>query len=628
MRPASLLHLVPALLALALPSASQASTLLLDAANFPRHESGLPVGSGWLLEQPGRIACAFETTEPGRYQIALNLRGTDALGEWPRFRLRFNGALLAETSATSAEWRSHLFTAELEPGPQLLELHFLNALADPLQPRSLLVHSLLVVAPGDSAPTALDAEAFATLLRERNDALLAAADQRIADQRTGPLTVVVTDPGGQPIPGIPVRIRLVRHAFDFGAHAPTGAFEAAPGEVDSDWKAFVRERFRSVAAGELMRWSYQQPEPETHHEKPLENLLAWAAAEGLAVHADQLFQEDPGSVPAWAAALPPEDFRRAALQRARTQTRRHRGTIAQWNVIAGILPGGPLRERMGASAYRQLLHETKAPAPSATLSVDAEVLSGGARLETYLQLLRDLLAEGAPLDAIGIQLQASSTPDPRHLQEALDALAELKLPLLVTDLRADLPDSAARTEALATLARLTFAHPAVRGIRFGGLSDPEGHLTPAAGDVERLLDERWGTREELPTDDNGRIETRSYQGDVEIAVEAPGWISQTVRTQLGREGKLVDLTLQPDPAAHAPTEPENPEPPAEETQSAAPAEPEAQPAKAEETEKPKAEEVPAKSKRRSIFRRDRSPLPRPTPPKTEVIDDLDEPIGY
>ena len=82
--------------------------------------------------------------------------------------------------------------------------------------------------------------------------------------------------------------------------------------------------------------------------------------------------------------------------------------------------------------------------------------------------MRELLSNGAPVDAIGVQghfKDAEKNVNPVQVFEKFDSLAELGLPIWVSEFDVSQWDEAARAKHLSYFLHAAFSHPSVEGLK-------------------------------------------------------------------------------------------------------------------------------------------------------------------
>merc|ERR1711971_271910 len=125
------------------------------------------------------------------------------------------------------------------------------------------------------------------------------------------------------------------------------------------------------------------------------------------------------------------------------------------------------------------------------------------RFELYQQQIRDLLAEGAPIDAIGVQahIGGEDLVDVVRIKYHIDLLwEEFKLPIWVTEFdwngngNAGWGDHTVHAEQLENFYRLMFSHEGVDGIlmwRLDIIDEMSGEPNKAGLEYIRLTQEEW-----------------------------------------------------------------------------------------------------------------------------------------
>ena len=190
----------------------------------------------------------------------------------------------------------------------------------------------------------------------------------------------------------------------------------------------------------------------------------------------------------------------------------------------------------------------------------------------YYRQIRDTLASGGRIDAIGMQYHVLDSQhdrawkssenyyNPKILWETLDLYGSFDLPIQITEITIpaysnDPKDEQNQAELLEKLYTLWFAHPNVEQIIYWNLvdgyahlwsSDPDeiaasqGNMTvgenqyyggllrfdmtpkPAYYTLKRLLDEEWHTEETVTSDENGVASFRGFYGEYTVEVEVDG----------------------------------------------------------------------------------------------------------
>ena len=305
-------------------------------------------------------------------------------------------------------------------------------------------------------------------------------DESIRQVRMGTL-VIETAPGAE------VRVEQLRHEFWFGAALANQMFSGRADERDGRQvqaglprklqrgrdreRPQVAQHGAAAGRGGLRRsWTPSSPGP-TEHEIPLRG--------------HNVFWGVPNRVQPWLKTMDddalrgdaqgPRAGRRAPLPRPVRRVRPEQRDAARQ-----LLRAAPGHRTSPATWRRGCAQED----PQAVLYLNDYDILTGRRLEDYVVHIRKFLDQGVPIGGIGVQGHLhGDTFDPAALQNALDRLAEFKLPIRVTEFNfpgqrskyygkrgARLTDEEeqAKAKALADYYRICFAHPAVEGILMWG----------------------------------------------------------------------------------------------------------------------------------------------------------------
>ena len=365
-----------------------------------------------------------------------------------------------------------------------------------------------------TSTTALLLMAVAGPLAIASDADL---DASIAKYRMGTLVI-------RTAPNAKVKVEQIRHEFWVGATLPTGIFSGRGNPDDSArFQEIFASHFNAGVPEVALKWDAMEPQKGAVNYTTLDNILAWARQKGIAMRGHCIFWGVPNHVQDWLKALSDPEFKIAVAQRGRSIAARYRDQFAEYDFNNEMMHANYYEQRFGLEFTRQMALWVKDGDPSARLFVnDYDVLTGN-RLADYVQHIQRLLDAGVPISGIGAQghLHGDSF-DAAALQNALDTLAQFKLPIRITefnfpgqrskyytgDRRAEMPpaEEQAKAEALKQYYRICFAHPSVTGIMMWGFWEganwiPQSSLykrdwtpLPAAKAYEDLVLNQWWTR--------------------------------------------------------------------------------------------------------------------------------------
>lgn len=419
----------------------------------------------------------------------------------------------------------------------------------------------------------------------------------IARHRSGDLEVRVVDRDGRAIPGAQVRMDLVRHRVLFGAHLFLVDHFQDPGRAERWAGLFGADRRRHPGAlfnaGTVaLYWRDLEPEPgrlrytaaseHIHRRPPADVAVDFGTERGLDLNGHCLAWDHPGnSLPDW---LPADQTMHAARLATRIQDlgRRYGSRIRRWDVVneAAIRMTRRVPDSVGRHDspmpvdYEHLAFRSAQASmpPEAMLMINevTPLLRDRGLADVYRSLIRDLLARGARIGAIGIQCHqwinavgGEMDFNPLQVWDELDRCAEFGLPLHISEITvAQFGDDEASQQVQAAVARrlyrLCYAHPAVHAItwwnavdgtawgpenkRNSGLLDADCRPKPAHAALDGLINGEWAPTPSANTDGAGSCVLRGTCGRTLVTV-ATGDRSGSLEVELHAEGGLAVVTV-------------------------------------------------------------------------------------
>lgn len=295
---------------------------------------------------------------------------------------------------------------------------------------------------------------------------------------------------------LPARATTLREAA-----AAAGLYVGAAGnsfEIGTPAGDLLAREFNSVTPENEMKWSELSPAPFVYDFARADALVAFAEANGLRVRGHTFVWGRPNGPTAWldadlaAAPDPAARLQDLMLDQIATVGGRYAGRIHTWDVVneplafaSGVLePGSPYQQLLGDAFLADAFRAARAADPSARLylnETNTERLAG--KFASLLALAEGLVAQGVPIDGIGLQghfLAAPRKADVVAQLRAIEALGleaeitELDLPLLLFSNAVD--PLAAQAQAYADLFSACLEVSACKGITTWGISDADTWL--------------------------------------------------------------------------------------------------------------------------------------------------------
>ena len=246
--------------------------------------------------------------------------------------------------------------------------------------------------------------------------------------------------------------------------------EVTPDNVDTTdvHSQLLMKHFGAVVPGNAMKWESTEPQEGQFTFGDGDKIVEFAGLTGMRVRGHTLVWHN--QTPAWVFQDPKDPTKPASkellLQRLKNHIQaevgHYKGQVESWDVVNEALSDktGTLRSGAEGSKWFDILgpdyiaqafrwaHEAD---PDAQLVYnDYNLESNPAKRAAALQLVKDLKAQGVPINAVGLQMHISITyPDLPQIRETIAQFAALGLKVLVTEL--DVSIYASATEAKKTV---------------------------------------------------------------------------------------------------------------------------------------------------------------------------------
>ena len=370
----------------------------------------------------------------------------------------------------------------------------------------------------------------------------AAAAERIERYRKGDIVVVARDDTGKPIPNAQVHARMKRHAFGFGT-AVAGDVIQRTDTNGQNYRDAIKKLFNRVVTENALKW----PAFESYGRQQADYMLPWFAANGIdMVRGHNVIWPGATYLPADVQNMLRASPVDAAALRARVN--QHiaavmgyaRGKVGEWDVLNEPFTNKDLQAVLGDAEMVSWFKQARDADPAVKLYInDYNILEAGGydiqHINGYSQIIRNLLAAGAPIDGIGLQSHFDSnlTP-PSRVIELIDQFAAFGKDLEVTEFDVSIADEQAQADYTRDFLTACFSHPAMKGFLVWGFWEG-AHWKPVAAMIRRdwstkpsyavwsdLIYNQWWTDVRGTTAADGTWRTRGFLGDYDIEITASG----------------------------------------------------------------------------------------------------------
>lgn len=434
-----------------------------------------------------------------------------------------------------------------------------------------LAASLLILnlACRTSATSAFENSGASTAQAAKNRAAIAAAKDAIEKHRKGEIRISVIDANGLPVPAAHLEIKQLSHEFKFGCYLKIDDLD--PAKLP-EYERHFSKVFNYAVIGTY--WDATENRRGEENWTWFDRETELALSLGLRMQAAPvLWGTSKYGTPAW---LPQEkkDLA-AALERRVKSVVTKKASVTDWEIV-----NEPLARKkdvfasLGTDDYISAAFRTaQRAAPNGRRLINEYGVFGSLAEHNYnrgryFDLVHRLLANGVPIDVIGIQAHSNGEwYEPSNVAEQFERYSSLGKPLQITEFSAQtrdyydrqsaqpisgkyregLWDDEKQAEFYREFYTIAFGNPNVEAITTWGLDDERawlpgigliderGEPKPAYRELERLINSEWKTNSEATTDKYGRVTVSGFFGKYEVTATTERGKKLSIRFTLSKD---------------------------------------------------------------------------------------------
>jgi endo-1,4-beta-xylanase len=219
-----------------------------------------------------------------------------------------------------------------------------------------------------------------------------------------------------------------------------------------EFAQIVKDNFDMLTPGNELKWPRLRPGPDSFDFADPDWMISFCEANAILVHGHNLCWNSPQSSPSWfKTTLDKSNASRYLTDHITTVMRRYAGRIDSWDVVNeptvfwskrgdGLYPGIWL-DLLGPTYIDVAFHAAAAADPKALLVLNVYDVEHGipdhdTTRRTTIALLKQLLARGVPVQAVGMEshLDASLPPGGAGLSTFIKQVRDMGLQMLITEL--------------------------------------------------------------------------------------------------------------------------------------------------------------------------------------------------
>ncbi len=383
-----------------------------------------------------------------------------------------------------------------------------------------------------------------------------AANERIKQHRRSPLSITVRDAAGNPVPDARIHVAQQRHAYRFGAAVRADTI-VADNPRAARYRETIRRHFNAVTFMNDLKWGSWLRDSAT----PLA-AAQWCRDNGITLRGHTILWPTNRRLPAQFSSIAndPAALRATIDAHIADIAGRTSPFVHVWDVVNEPFRNHDFMDLLGPDAMSGWFRLARRCAPNARLYLnDYGIVTGGgmdsqhqAACETTI---RGLIADGAPLDGLGIQGHFDRILTPPSLAvDILDRFARLGREIEMTEYTTQVEDRDLAASYLRDMLTVFYSHPSTTGfilwsfIQGSGypstttLQDREGKLTAAGRVWHDLIYKQWWTDARLVTASDGRASIPATHGSYVIMVQS-GANKTTATADVGPDGTAVGIEI-------------------------------------------------------------------------------------
>lgn len=338
---------------------------------------------------------------------------------------------------------------------------------------------------------------------------------------------------------------------------------------DDDWYKSVMLKYCNYGVcGNQFKWSGIEPSGKNIlNYAPFEYTLNWYTSVGWDMRAHTLLwggnnSTDYHCIPQWVMNLSSDKkaMYEACKTRVIREVTRYKGKIKEYDVLNEPTHANYLQGIVGDSINWNCFKWAHEADPDAKLYInDYNIIEYQDQTNNFVNLVKKMLLNGAPISGIGSQCHIGSSVDLVNFKTRFDQLGQFGLPVKITefDMGAKALTEQKYAIEISKMMRLAFSHPSIEGFIFWGITEPtwvpasivslirENKTTKLAADsLYHLTHEVWTTKLNGITDISGNYPFKGYYGDYEVLVKVNNkWEKHSITCKKSEKGKSFDLVV-------------------------------------------------------------------------------------
>uniref|UniRef100_M8BRC4 Endo-1,4-beta-xylanase Z n=1 Tax=Aegilops tauschii TaxID=37682 RepID=M8BRC4_AEGTA len=363
-----------------------------------------------------------------------------------------------------------------------------------------------------------------------------------AKARKSAVKVVARGADGNPLANAELSLKLLRPGFPLG-NAMTAEILNIPA-----YEKWFTSRFTVASFENAMKWYSTEWKRNQENYSVPDAMLALAQRHGIKVRGHNVFWDTNNTQMAWVNPLGADELKAAMQKRLSSVVTRYAGKVIAWDVVNENLHGQFYEGRLGANVSAELYGEVAKIDANATLFMNEygtlewalDLTAMASKYAAKMEQIRSYPGNAGIKLAVGLESHFE-TPNIPYMRATLDMLAQLKVPIWLTEIDVSPKTGPYQAEYLEDVLREGYGHPNVEGMVLWAawhkhgcwvmcLTDNNFTNLPTGNVVDKLIAE-WKTHPVAATTDaDGVAELDLVHGEYKFTVTHPSLESPMAHT--------------------------------------------------------------------------------------------------
>ncbi|XP_044970779.1 endo-1,4-beta-xylanase 5-like [Hordeum vulgare subsp. vulgare] len=360
--------------------------------------------------------------------------------------------------------------------------------------------------------------------------------------RKSAVKVVARGADGVPLANAELSVKLLRPGFPLG-NAMTKEILDIPA-----YEKWFTSRFTVASFENEMKWYSTEWKRNREDYSVPDAMLALAQRHGIKVRGHNVFWDTNNTQMAWVNPLSADELKAAMQKRLSSLVTRYAGKVIAWDVVNENLHGQFYESRLGPNVSAELYQQVAKIDTNATLFMNEydtlewalDVTAMASKYAAKMEQIRSYPGNDGIKLAVGLESHFE-TPNIPYMRATLDMLAQLKVPIWLTEVDVSPKTRPYQVEYLEDVLREGYGHPNVEGMVLWAawhkhgcwvmcLTDNNFTNLPTGNVVDKLIDE-WKTHPVAATTDaHGVAELDLVHGEYRFTVTHPSLESPMAHT--------------------------------------------------------------------------------------------------